>query len=366
VSLSGDYNLVDRCLHYIAFGHPAIQKALCEIENDLYGGRFKSVVTRNEVFVTGLPRSGTTLVLDLLYRTGEFSTFTYRNMPFVLAPILWSKLSHSFHRQASEKERAHGDGMQMSFDSPEAFEEVIWLAWLGKKIVRPACLSPLSADACDEDFTQAIKTTIRKLLYLDRRTSTEVAETRYLSKNNANISRIGALAKLFPDAVIVVPFRQPLAHAGSLMNQHERFLREHSADRFAERYMKWLGHYEFGNNFKPINFDNWLGGRDTPYRVDADFWLAYWIKAYEYVLANKTGNLVLLDFDDLVRRGERVLSALAERLHLHDRHKLMEQADRLRSPTSEPLVADMCSAQLRRAADEVHTQLKTLALEPVS
>jgi hypothetical protein len=36
--------------------------------------------------------------------------------------------------------------------------------------------------------------------------------------------------------------------------------------------MKWLGHYDFGKIFKPINFDVWLGGVDAPYDSKVDFW----------------------------------------------------------------------------------------------
>jgi hypothetical protein len=360
--LSGDYNLVDRCLHYMAFCHPVIQKSLCEIENDLFGKQFKSIASKHEVFVTGLPRSGTTLILDLLYRTGEFASFTYRNMPFVLAPIVWSKISRSFHKQASSQERAHGDGMQVSFDSPEAFEEVIWLAYLGKQIVKPGFLSPVSTDACSADFAQAMQNSVRKLLYLGRCLHAEGAELRYLSKNNANISRTDALVKLFPGSTIVVPFRSPLAHVGSLMRQHERFLQVQSTDKFTERFMKWLGHYEFGTNFKPINFDNWLEGMNLPYQADANFWLKYWIQAYEYVLARRTDNVVFINFDRLLQGGERVLNALAERIHVHDRQLLVGQAGRLRLPTSEPTAPEACSAHLRRTADELHEQLDVMAV----
>ena len=362
MSLSGDYSLIDRCLHYIAFGHPSIQKALCEIENDLFSKKFEDIVSNNEVFVTGLPRSGTTLVLDMLYRTGEFSTFTYREMPFILSPIIWSKISRSFYKEAKSKERAHGDGMQVSFDSPEAFEEVIWLSYLRKKVIKPDFLSPLGPDESNPEFVHALRNSIRKVLYLDQSHKILKGESRYLSKNNANISRIDTLLELFPNSTILVLFRNPLAHIGSLMKQHDRFLKEQSTDRFTERYMSWLGHYEFGKNFKPINFDNWLDGRDVPYEVNADFWLEYWSKTYEYVLKKKTDNVLLVDFDELVKNNEEVLTAIAERIDLRDKQSLIGQSSRLRLPQSEPIVTEACSNQVRLLAGEIHEQLKSRAV----
>lgn len=362
MSLSGDYSLIDRCLHYIAFCHPIIQKALCEIENDLFSKKFAGVTSNNEVFVTGLPRSGTTLILDMLYRTGEFSTFTYREMPFVLSPIIWSKISRSFHKEAKSKERAHGDGMQVSFDSPEAFEEVIWLAYLRNEIVKPDFLSPLAPDKYSPEFVQAITNSIRKILYLDQSHQVRGVELRYLSKNNANISRIDTLLELFPNSTIVVLFRHPLAHIGSLMRQHDRFLKEQSTDQFTERYMKWLGHYEFGKTFKPINFDNWLRGRDAPYETNADFWMEYWSKTYEYVLKKKTDNVLLIDFDKLIKSKEEALTNIAERIGLHDMQKLIGQGGRLRLPKSEPIASEVCSKQVWRLASEIHEQLKIMAV----
>src|SRR5262245_57481160 len=111
---SNNYNFVDRALHYFAFGAPFVQKVLCELENDMFQSELERVGSAGEIFVTGLPRAGTTLVLELLYATGEFETFTYRDMPFIMAPLLWDKLSGSFRKAGDKVERAHGDGMTVS------------------------------------------------------------------------------------------------------------------------------------------------------------------------------------------------------------------------------------------------------------
>ena len=105
---SNNYSFVDRALHYFAFGAPFVQKVLCELENDLFKRELEEVVSSNEVFVTGMPRAGTTLVLELLYGTGEFETLTYRDMPFILAPLLWDKISGPLRKAGEKVERAHG------------------------------------------------------------------------------------------------------------------------------------------------------------------------------------------------------------------------------------------------------------------
>ena len=76
----------------------------------------------NNVFVAGVARSGTTILLNAIYDSDEFASLSYADMPFVLAPNLWSKISSTSKHLI--KERAHGDGIKVSSDSPEAFEEV--------------------------------------------------------------------------------------------------------------------------------------------------------------------------------------------------------------------------------------------------
>ena len=55
------YSVADRLLHRLAFAHPVPQKALGELESDLLARRYAHVEARRPVFVTGLPRAGSTL-----------------------------------------------------------------------------------------------------------------------------------------------------------------------------------------------------------------------------------------------------------------------------------------------------------------
>jgi hypothetical protein len=357
---SNNYSFVDRALHYFAFGAPFVQKALCELENDLFKGELARVVSSNEVFVTGMPRAGTTLVLELLYGTGEFETLTYRDMPFILAPLLWDKISGPLRKTGEKVERAHGDGMLVSFESPEAFEEVVWLAFLREAIVNECTLSPVAREAVTEELASALQGSVRKLLL--RRARSGSTKPRYLSKNNANISRVEVLSEFFPTASIVIVFRDPAAHIGSLMTQHRRFLDEHAADVFSKRYMEWIGHYEFGANFRPINFAGWLDGRAVPGVPDASFWLRYWNAAYSYALEHRTGNVFFVDFDKLLEEREVALGRLAEALALAEKTKLVAAGAGLRSPTTTPVELDGCTADVRRAAQDIHARLRSLAV----
>jgi hypothetical protein len=357
---SRSYSALDRALHYVAFGAPLLQRSLGELENDLYRKQIEQVESRDEVFVTGLPRAGTTLVLELLHATGEFETFTYRDMPFVLSPLLWRRYSKSRRRRAGRIARAHGDGMEISFDSPEAFEEVAWLAHLRDRIVREHTLEPIAAEEVSEEAEEALQLLVRKVLLAAERPPAE-APARYLSKNNANISRLEALGRVFPTARILVVFRDPLAQAGSLMAQHRRFAALHATDRFAARYMRWLGHYEFGANFRPIDFDGKFGRDGVPAEIDAAFWLEYWTSAYGHALAAQSPQVRWVDYDRLARDPEPSLRRLAELAGIRQPDRLIAAAPRLRPATSRRLGPESCPASVLEAAQAVHRRLQDAA-----
>ena len=341
--MSAAYSLLDRTLHRIAFARPGLQRRLALVEDDLFVKAPLAALDR-PVFVTGLARAGTTLTLSLLHGGDAFASFTYRHMPFVMAPLLWARLTAAHQRTGAARERAHGDGMTVEYDSPEAFDEAIWLNLLGDRIVADDHLRPLGADAVTPDVRGVFRSSVQKLLQLEGR-------GRYLSKNNALMSRLPALRTVFPEAVVLVVIRDPAAHVASLMAQHERFLAVHAEDRFAADYMRWLGHYEFGEAFRPLG----LGGVRRPAGVpDPAFWLDYWTKAYEAAAADPAVRLI--DYDALRAGGAGGLARLAAAAGLTPDPAFLAQADGLRAPTSTPSEATLPPAELRRARD-LHADL---------
>ena len=284
--LAENYSALDRFLHRIAFAHPKVQQVLSDVENDMFRKRLEKTSIEHPVFITGLPRAGTTLLLELLFETGEFSSYTYRQMPFVLTPLLWDKITSKSRKQATEQERAHGDGMAISVDSPEAFEEILWNNRLADKLFKDGCQQPLRYDDLTDEFREAFTQLVRKMVALSggeqaAEGSSSVA-LRYLSKNNANLVRLDALTRLFPDSTVLLCFRHPRTHVASLTKQHDRFQKLHQEDAFSRQYMAWTAHHDFGANFIPISFDGTVTGQPAP--SDHRFWLKYWVDAYRHVL----------------------------------------------------------------------------------
>ncbi len=103
-------------------------------------------------------------------------------------------------------ERAHGDGMTIGNDSVEAFEEILWRAFWPEKYPKDR-IELWAADDSDvnEEFELFMRNHLRKLIAL--RSGGRPGDSRYVSKNNTNVSRIPKITQLFPDAVILIPFR---------------------------------------------------------------------------------------------------------------------------------------------------------------
>jgi len=222
---------------------------------------------------------------------------------------------------------------------------------VGKKVLHPVVPADLS-----EDFRRAFRQTIQKLLLLQKG-SGHSQPTRYLSKNNANISRLAAITTLFPDATIIIPFRNPLIHIQSLMNQHERFLATHSTSSFSRRYMKWIGHYEFGANLRPIDFDGTYDASFTQNHVDYNFWMNYWSKAYKHCIAESSRSVYFLDFDNLLQDGSSVLARVGEASQIENMDGLFRGALTLRAFGSSPIAIGDLAPEVWKEAQIIYDQL---------
>jgi Sulfotransferase family len=346
--MNSGYSAADRLVHRLALAHLGLQKSLADMESHLHASLLKQVPAERPVFVTSLPRAGTTLLLQILHETGAFASQTYRDMPFVLCPLLWHSLSRGLRRTTEARERAHGDGVIVGYDSPEAFEEVLWKAFWPQKYTQDRILTWSRHDR-DAEFEQAFADHMRKVIAV--REGERAGARRYLAKNNANIARLPLLAQLFPDCTILIPFRNPADHAGSLARQHANFLRRHAQDRFAQRYMEWLGHYEFGKAFRPIAFADGDGSDPT----QPGYWLDYWDRAFRHILRHAPDQAVFVDYDRLCEGPEEGLQRIAEALGLR-RETLAGQAGRFRPSNHYEPAAD---SRLWRHAQQTYAMLQS-------
>lgn len=265
-----NYSWLEQKLHSIALSSQFLREAFFDVECSLIKSKFS---VTNPVFVVGLARSGTTIVLNAIYKSNEFASLSYADMPFILAPNLWSSIAKNKESQPL-KERAHGDGIKVNSESPEAFEEVFWNTY------------PHHENESHEKFKQYVNNICHKY-----------QKNRYLSKNNQNVKRLGLLSSIYNDSVVLIPFRDPEQHVNSLISQHLKFLKDSKEDPFISDYMKWIGHTEFGAHYSPLSNEN-LNFLDES---DPNHWLEQWyvtyIKIYEELKDNN--NYHFLSYEKL-------------------------------------------------------------------
>ncbi len=263
--MSSDYSALDRVFHRIVLNGSMLGEMLGDFDGSFAKG---AATTRNPVFVTGLARAGTTALMRALHGTGQFASLTYADMPMVMAPNLWARLSGAARKERVSRERAHGDGVMVDFDAPEALEEVFWRTHCGTDYIQPDALVP---HAPDPDVIAAYRDYQNRVCHRH-------GAPRYLAKNNNMMLRLGPLATDMADARILVPVRDPVAQALSLLRQHTHF---GSADSFTEAYMRWLVHHEFGADQRPFI----LPGQPEPQgpRDRLDYWLTEWVAAYGWL-----------------------------------------------------------------------------------
>jgi hypothetical protein len=349
------YSRLDRALHNVAFGSSMLQNLLEDIETSFLAKTWKDIPANNPVFITSLPRAGTTIVLEALHRLPGLATHTYRDMPFIFTPVLWNKLSGGIRKESIMRERAHGDGLVISEDSPEAFEEVLWLKYFPEHYSNHGINL---WDSADEIFTNYFHQHMQKIVSLRQ---PQDPDCRYLSKNNCNIARIDAIREMFPDASIIIPLRDPLEHAISLWRQHNNFLNQHSRDDFVRKYMADIGHFEFGLLHRPIQFPGFnslTAGLDPESR---NYWIAYWISAFEYL--SRQDGIAFISYEKLCLSPVQGLGKLCQQIALQAKTvEIAAAASVINAPPPDRKLDHTCDQVLTERAYHLHQKLLSQCL----
>lgn len=278
-----------------------LMKRLERLESRALEDKLGNIAITSPVWITGVARSGTTILLELMSQHPETATHCYRDFPPVLTPYLWNKfLSSAAQKHQPPRERAHHDGIVVTMDSPEAFEEPVWMAHF-ENLHNPNGSNVLDARTVHLDFERCYLDHIRKILLIRN-------QPRYLAKANYNLSRMQYLLRLFPNARFVIPVRHPIPHIASLHRQHLLFCQGETLHPAARNHLALSGHFEFGVDRVPINFDDnhetrailncWEHGHEI------EGWARLWTSAYRYVINSLEQSPTLKDATLVIRHED--------------------------------------------------------------
>jgi hypothetical protein len=155
--------------------HPRLWTRLADLESRALRERLDAVAIARPIYIAGLARAGTTILLEMLADHAEVTTHRYKDFPPVHIPYWWNWfLDRQPQRRTEASERAHGDGILVTPDSPEAMEEVLWMAFF-PRAHDPEASAVLDGDTTAPAFEAFYRDHVRKLLLARRR-------ARYLSK----------------------------------------------------------------------------------------------------------------------------------------------------------------------------------------
>jgi hypothetical protein len=304
------------------------------IETDILEDRLEKVRIDRPIYICGLARAGTTILLELIGSLPQIATHRYRDYPLIYTPYLWDMvLSRMPRRAAVPSERTHLDGIMVTPESPEAFEEVLWMHFFAGAH-DPARSSLLGATTENPAFETFYPDHLRKLMVVQH-------ASRYAAKGNYNIARLAYILKLFPDARFLVAVREPAAHIASLMKQHALFCEGERRNPRMLAHMRRVGHFEFGLDRRPINLGPetaevlalWEAGEEVR------GWAVYWRSIYSHLLGQLAqrpalGEAVLpVRHEDLCERPLETLTALSQHCGLDPHDPIIEGfAERLHYP----------------------------------
>jgi hypothetical protein len=197
---------------------------------------------------------------------------------------MWNRYLERTPQHSQSRDRTHRDGIYITPQSPEAFEEILWMSFF-EGLHDPGRTAVLGAETDHRAFETFYRDHIRKLLLVR-------AGRRYLAKGNYNVTRMSYLLKVFPDARFVVPVREPIWHVASLMKQHRRFCEGQKLSPRALTHLQRIGHFEFGLDRRPINtgdhervqhiLELWESG------AEVEGWATYWALIHDFLAAELT------------------------------------------------------------------------------
>ena len=290
-----------------------IWRRLADLESVIVRQETGQLLVDRPVYIAGLPRSGTTILTEMLAQHPDLTCHRYSDFPNVWTPYWRNYLLKKarIHRPKSQ-ERAHQDRIEVSNDSPEAVEEVLWMYFFSS--LHDANLSQvMDGQLRNGEFDRFYKEHILKLLAVR-------SANRYLAKGNYNLSRIRYILALYPDAKFLVPVRDPVHQVASLARQHALFTGASEEDPRIPLQMARSGHYEFGPQRVPVNFGNpevtraiidcWQQGRET------EGWARYWAETYQHIVGQLEAfpevrkACLLFRYEDLCMHSPRLIDTI--------------------------------------------------------
>jgi len=274
---------------------------------------------KSPIYITGVPRSGTTITLEMLSEHPDLASHKYEHLLMPFIPYWFSQAINRLKITTESTERIHQDRIIINQDSPEAVEEIFWQKFFDN-LHDESYITIIDEKVDNKKFEKFYKNHIKKLIISQE-------SSRYIAKNNYNISRLEYLLKLFPDAKFLILIRNPINQISSIIKQQNLFIKMESDMPLLSDWNKMLGHHEFGQRNSLINLDNYKlikKIRNLLNRPDSyvEGWAYYWAYMYNYVMKiieinNKVKNAsLIIKYEDLCEESSSTIDKILDHTNL--------------------------------------------------
>jgi len=297
-----------------------IIKVIDRIETLILSRKILKLRADTPIYITGLARAGTSINLEMLSKHPDVATHRYIQIPLIYLPHVLTNFAKKINFFTEPVERLHKDGIFVNKDSPEALEEVIWQGFF-KNLHNENTSNIIDNKVSNRTFEKFYRNHISKMLLAQKK-------SRYVTKNNYNVTRMEYLNKIFPKAKFLLIIRNPASHIASFIKQNKLFEELFAKYPHLEQFTQLIGHFELGPNKKSINVGNfemilklrkiWLKNSS-----DVKAWALYWASIYSYVsdILNKNKKLadatLIVRYDDLVTNPSETIDKILEHTHLN-------------------------------------------------
>jgi len=292
---------------------------LDKIETKMLFNDIDKVSIDRPIYITGLARAGTTIVLEMLDKHPDLATHRYQHLLIPYIPNLISVILNYPKIFTKSYKRLHQDGIMITRKSPEAVEEIFWQKFFAN-VHDEEISNVLNGNISNPKFERFYENHIRKLIIFQE-------SFRYLAKNNYNITRLGYLLRLFPSSKFLIMIRDPISHIASLIKQTKLFMGMEREKPFLKKWLRIIGHYEFGHHQVCINVGNtelihkirnlWKNSKTY-----VKGWAYYWTSIYNFIAnrldANKSlkKSTLIVNYGDLCEEPAKVIDQILEHAEL--------------------------------------------------
>ncbi|MEE9409864.1 MAG: sulfotransferase [Candidatus Heimdallarchaeota archaeon] len=329
-------------MYYIAryfYNHHKFNMKLNRWESKKLQKRTANILIDRPIYITGLTRAGTTIILEMFSKHFDTANHRYLHMVNPYIPNIIQKIANKTRIFVKKSERLHKDRIVVNRSSPEAVEEIFWQRFFSG-IIDEKVSNVYTSSTVNEEFEEFYEEHMKKLLCNQN-------SSRYLVKNNYNVSRMDYILKLFPTAKFLIVVRNPINHIASIIKQDQIF---HEMEKKHKQLLNWtkiIGHREFGSAKFCINVNNteeierirelW---KDEETCVKG--WAIYWSSIYEAVLGFLQKNkelekaILIVRYEDLCDNSNETLDNIINHLELsHEKFAEIkaEYSTKLTKPT---------------------------------